>query len=131
MINRCRSNNVRVYAEIVINHTTGDGNDMNPIHYSDACETWGPKFGSGNSPFYTKYGQIKNNYYTNQPPANEYPAIPYFPSDFHCGKGIADWDDPEELCYGALAGLEDINTEKEYPKRRIATKVLKIMKFYK
>ena len=83
MINRCRSNNVRVYAEIVINHTTGDSNDMNPIHYSDTCGTWGPKSGSGGSPFYTKAGQIENNYYTNQPPANEYPAVPYFPSDFH------------------------------------------------
>ena len=86
MINRCRSNNVRVYAEIVINHMTGESNDMNPIHYSDTCGYWGPKSGSGLSPFYTWAGQIKNNYYTNQPPANEYPAVPYFPSDFHCGR---------------------------------------------
>ena len=31
---RCRSHNVRVYAEIVINHMTGDGNDVNPYHYN-------------------------------------------------------------------------------------------------
>ena len=127
MINRCRSNNLRVYAEIVINHTTGDGNDMNPIHYSDTCGNWGPKSGSGLSPFYTWAGQIKNNYYTNQPPANEYPAVPYFPSDFHCGRGIDDWDDPEELCYGSVAGLQDINTEKEYPRRRIATYIINLL----
>ena len=43
IITRCRAVNVRVYAEIVINHMTGDSNDMNPIHYSDTCGTWGPK----------------------------------------------------------------------------------------
>ena len=127
MINRCRSNNVRVYAEIVINHMTEDSNDMNPIHYSYTCNTWGPKSGSGLSPFYTHAGQIKNNYYTSQPPANEYPAIPYFPSDFHCGRGIDDWWDPEELFYGSLVGLQDINTEKEYPRKRIAGYIINLL----
>ena len=32
MINKCRSYNVRVYAEVIINHTTGDGNDVNIEH---------------------------------------------------------------------------------------------------
>ena len=127
IITRCRAVNVRVYAEIVINHMTGDSNDMNPIHYSDTCGTWGPKAGSGGSPFYTKSGQINNNYYTNKPPANEYPSVPYFPSDFHCGRGIDDWDSPEELCYGSLAGLQDLNTEKEYVQNRIATYIVDLL----
>ena len=121
MITRCRAANIRVYAEIVINHTTGDGNDMNPIHYDNICGTWGPKTGSGGSPFYTKAFQIANNYYTNKPHVNENPAVPYLPSDFHCGVGIKSWEDPIQLCYGSLAGLQDINTEKEYVQRRIAT----------
>ena len=127
IITRCRAVNVRVYAEIVVNHMTGDSNDMNPIHYSDTCGTWGPKAGSGGSPFYTKAGQISNNYYTNKPPANEYPSVPYFPSDFHCGRGITNWNDPEQLCYGALAGLQDLNTEKEYVQRRIATYIVDLL----
>ena len=127
IVNRCRAVNVRVYAEIVVNHMTGDSNDMNPIHYNDACVTWGPKTGSGGSPFYTQAGQISNNYYTNRPPANEYPSVPYLPSDFHCGIGITDWDDPLQLCYGTLAGLQDLNTEKEYVQRRIATYIIDLI----
>ena len=130
MINRCRASNVRVYAEIVINHTTGDGNDVNLIHYSGnaaPCSTWGPKPGSGGSPFFTSAFQVQNNYYTNKPPANEYPAIPYFPSDFHCGIIIEDWDDPFQLCYGNLAGLQDINTERPNVQRRIATLIVDLL----
>ena len=127
---RCRSHNVRVYAEIVINHMTGDGNDVNPYHYNgDAppCNVWGPKPGSGGSPFYNTAFQVQNNYYTNQPPGIEYPAVPYFPSDFHCSRSINNWDDPFELCFGYLAGLQDVNTEKEYPQRRIATYIVDLL----
>ena len=130
MINRCRASNVRVYAEIVINHTTGDGNDVNPLHYSGTsapCITWGPKPGSGGSPFFTASYQVQNNYYTNKPPCNEFPAIPYFPSDFHCGLTIENWDDPNQLCYGNLAGLQDINTEKVYTQKRIATLIVDLL----
>ena len=127
IINRCRAVNVRVYAELVVNHMTGDGNDMNPRHYTSTCTQWGPKEGSGGSPFYTQANQISLNYYTNKPPANEYPSVPYFPSDFHCGKGISEWDDPDQLCYGALAGLQDLNTEKEYVRKRIATYIVDLL----
>lgn len=34
MINTCRSHNVRVYADAVINHMDGNGNDMHPTHCS-------------------------------------------------------------------------------------------------
>lgn len=127
IITRCRAVNVRVYAEIVVNHMTGDKNDMNPIHYDTNCKTQGPKEGSGGSPFYTSAGQISNNYYTNSPPVMEYPSVPYFPSDFHCSRSINDWDSPEELCYGALASLQDLNTEKENVQRRIATYIVDLL----
>ena len=127
IINRCRAVNVRVYAELVVNHMTGDGHDMNSRHYTSTCIQWGPKEGSGGSPFYTQANQISLNYYTNKPPANEYPSVPYFPSDFHCVKGISEWDDPDQLCYGALAGLQDLNTEKEYVRKRIATYIVDLL----
>ena len=43
LINTCRSQGVRVYADAVVNHMTGGGNDANPEHRNpDAgCTTWG------------------------------------------------------------------------------------------
>ena len=129
IINKCRAVNVRVYAEIVINHMTREGYDINPNHYDGRppCESWGPVMGSGGSPFYTTTYQIHNNYYTHELPVNEYPAVPYFPSDFHCGDGVANWNDPFQLCYYMVANLEDINTEKEYVRRRIATYIVDLL----
>ena len=124
IINRCRSYNVRVYAEVVINHMTGEGNDMNFDHRngnSPPCSHWGEKTGSGFSPMFQTSFQYQPNYYTGKLPGTEYPAVPYFPSDFHCAKQISDWDIPKELVYGYMVGLQDLNTEKEYVQRRIAT----------
>ena len=46
MINTCRSKGVRVYADAVINHMAGNGNDMYDDHrnHAGACVHWGPKF---------------------------------------------------------------------------------------
>ena len=124
IINRCRSYNVRVYAEVVINHMTGEGNDMNVDHINGGeppCNHWGQKTGSGFSPMFQNSFQNQNNYYTGKLPVTEYPAVPYFPSDFHCAKSIEDWDDPIELVYGYMVGLQDLNTEKVYVQKRIAT----------
>ena len=124
IINRCRSYNVRVYAEVVVNHMTGEGNDMNVDHVNGdkpPCNHWGQKTGSGFSPMFQTAFQNQYNYYTGKLPATEYPSVPYFPSDFHCSKSIEDWDDPVELVYGYMVGLQDLNTEKEYVQKRIAT----------
>ena len=124
IINRCRSYNVRVYTEVVINHMTGEGNDMNKDHRNGnelSCSHWGQKTGSGFSPMYQVSYQYQNNYYTGKLPEVEYPAVPYFPSHFHCAKSIEDWDTPVELVYGYMVGLQDLNTEKEYVQKRIAT----------
>ena len=120
MINTCRSLNVRVYAEVVINHMTGVGNDCYDNHTLSDCTHFGAKGGSAGSPFW-RYGHIiENNPYTNNRFMGEYPSVPYFPSDFHCFSEIKNWDDPFDLSYSYLVTLMDVNTEKEYPRQRIA-----------
>ena len=124
IINRCRSYNVRVYTEVVINHMTQEGNDINLDHRTGGtppCDHPGPKAGSGFSPMFQTVFQYQNNYYTGKRPGNEYPAVPFFPSDFHCYKKLQNLDDPLDSVYGSLFGLQDLNTEKEYVQKRIAT----------
>ena len=120
MINKCRSVNLRVYTEITINHMTGLGNDCYDNHTLSDCSHYGAKEGTAGSPFWTFFNIIENNPYTNQKFQNEYPGVPFFPSDFHCFELINDWDDPISLSNGYLSGLVDVNTEKEYPRQRIA-----------
>ena len=84
MINKCRKNGVRIYAELVINHMCLNGNDIYEKHINNDCSTWGPVDGSAGSPFWTVKGLNKNNFYTNLPPVFEFPAVPYCISDFHC-----------------------------------------------
>lgn len=52
MINTCRKYNVRVYADAVVNHMTGNGNDAFPDHCSGS-NYWGGKNTTAGSPFYT------------------------------------------------------------------------------
>ena len=120
MINKCRSLNLRVYAEVTINHMTAFGNDRYDNHTYEDCSHGKGKSSSAGSPFWTNGYIMENNPYTNQKFQNEYPSVPFFPSDFHCGLEIKDWDDPILLAYGCVVGLNDINTEKEYPRQRIA-----------
>ena len=119
MINTCRSYNVRVYAETVINHMTGGGNDMYDDHVTESCSHWGPKSGSGGSPFWTNTYRPENNPITNERPGIEYPAVPYFTSDFHCSYDF-DENNYEGTIYGWPFGMADVNTEKEYVQQRIA-----------
>ena len=46
---------VRVYADAVVNHMTGGGNDV--LHHrtqrANSCIHWGPKNGTAASPFFT------------------------------------------------------------------------------
>jgi len=53
MINTCRSKGVRVYADAVVNHMAGNGNDMFPSH-CNGNNYWGPKNSSGGSPFWSQ-----------------------------------------------------------------------------
>ena len=53
MIYTCREAGVRVYADAVVNHMSGGGNDVWPDHIADNCDTWGAKSSSGGSPYFT------------------------------------------------------------------------------
>jgi alpha-amylase len=57
MIQHCRSVGVRVYADAVINHMSGGGNDVWAGHRNGGgggyCAKWGPKESTGLSPYFT------------------------------------------------------------------------------
>jgi len=127
MIKTCRSLGVRVYADAVINHMTGGGNDMWDEHISSQCATWGPKSSSGGSSYYTHDFMDHNSTATHDRPGLEYPKVPYDPTDFHCERSLNSWTDPFLLNYGWLVGLADLNTEKDYVRDRIATYMVDLM----
>jgi alpha-amylase len=121
MIQTCRKAGIRVYADAVINHMSGGGNDRWDQHISDQCVTWGPKTSSGGSPYYTHDFMDHNSTATHDRPGLEYPSVPYDPTDFHCERSLNSWTDPFLLNYGWLVGLSDLNTEKDYVRERIAS----------
>ena len=123
MIDICRKNKVRVYADAVINHMAGNGNDMYNDHRNNIngyCNHWGAKEGSAGSPWWTTGWQYQNNIYTGKRPGLEFPSVPYFASDFHCEKALNSWSDGNLLNVGWLSGLTDLNTGKNYVRQRIA-----------
>jgi alpha-amylase len=123
MINTCRKNNVRIYADAVINHMTGNGNDMNPDHRNSSggyCNRWGSKDAVNHSSWYTHGYQFNDNPFTNKRRSLEFPSVPYDTTDFHCERSISSWNDPFQLNYGWLVGLADLNTEKDYVRQRVA-----------
>ena len=123
MINTCRSNNVRVYADAVVNHMTGCGNDQFVDHRSasgSACNHWSKKGSTAGSPFFTHCYQYQNSSVSGVRPGTEFPAVPYGPLHFHCERSLNSWTDPLILNAGWLVGLCDLNSEDEYVRQRIA-----------
>lgn len=125
LINTCRSKGVRVYADGVINHMTGGGNDANPHHRnpSSGCATWPNKTSSlpgGHSPFYTQSYVYTQGKHTGLPPSQEFPAVPFGPTDFRCERTLGSWTDPVALNAGWLVGLTDLDTAKDNVQERIA-----------
>ncbi|GMI02596.1 hypothetical protein TrST_g12438 [Triparma strigata] len=122
MINTCRSLGVRVYADAVVNHMTGGGNDANPYHRNpDAnCQTFGAKQSTAGSPMYTQDYTYTEGEETGLPPLQEFPAAGYGPLDFHCERALNSWTDPLDLNAGWLTGLTDLNTERDNVQERIA-----------
>ena len=120
MIDKCRKNNIRIYSQIVINHMVGNGNDMYQSHKRQNCFEWGQKTGSAGSPFWTTKGRDQNNQYTGNIPVFEFPAVPYFATDFHCYKQFESKEKTDELNNGWIGDLIDLNTEKDYVQQRIA-----------
>ena len=124
MIKTCRSYGVRVYADAVVNHMSGGGNDAqehrNP---SASCTYWPGKQSSANetgSPYYTPSYTFGTNSWGEPRNVLEYPAVPYGPMDFHCDKACNSWANPMNLNTGWLTGLTDLDTSKEYVRQRIA-----------
>lgn len=125
MIATCRSFGVRVYADAVINHMSGGGNDANTHHRNPqaGCTTWGNKTSSlsgGHSPYYTQNFVYTIGNHTGKQPLQEFPGVPYGPLDFHCDRPLNSWTDPLDLNAGWLTGLTDLNTERESVQERIA-----------
>jgi alpha-amylase len=130
----CRSAGVRVYADAVVNHMVGGGNDANPYHHNPnaGCTAWGIKNSSlnmnnagtapedGPSPMFTQSYVYTVGDYTGKPPSQEFPAAHLGPTDFHCERPLNAWTDPLQLNAGWLSGLTDVNTEKENVQERIA-----------
>eukprot|EP00948_MAST-09A_sp_MAST-9A-sp1_P000980 g980.t1 len=125
LIRTCRSLGVRVYADAVINHMSGGGNDMG-MHRNQAgnsCVTWGNKSSTkvgGPSPYYTQNFVYSTSNVTGFPQSQEFPGAAYGPTDFHCERVLNSWNDPLDLNAGWLTGLTDLNTESEYVQDRIA-----------
>ena len=131
MIKTCRQNGVRVYADAVINHMAGHGNDIlnhrNFVRTNQSdptqgyCAYWGAKNGTAQSPFYTHGFTYELMEKTQDRPALEFPAVPYTMDDFHCYRRISRYDEPFDLNYGWLADLADLATEKPNVQDRIST----------
>jgi alpha-amylase len=123
MINTCRSHGVRVYADAVVNHMSGGGNDVWKSHRNGGgswCSYWGPKDSSAGSPYYTFNFMYQNSERTGLRPGIEFPGVPYISSDFHCMRDLNSWTDGFILNNGWLVGLTDLDTEQPKVQERIA-----------
>ena len=124
MIKKCRSYGLRVYADAVVNHMSGSGNDSQEHRNPNAgCTKWPGKQSSDEnmeSPYYTTGFTYKTNSWGEPSNVLEFPAVPYGPMDFHCEKSLNSWTDPNILNTGWLTGLTDLDTSKEYVRQRIA-----------
>ena len=124
MIKTCRSYGLRVYADAVVNHMSGGGNDAQEHRNPNAhCTYWPGKQSSdesNGSPYYTPSYTFGTNSWGEPRNVLEYPAVPYGPMDFHCDKACNSWANPTNLNTGWLSGLADLDTSKEYVRQRIA-----------
>lgn len=125
MIQTCRAAGVRVYADAVVNHMSGGGNDiLNHRNGSSSwCTTWGPKSTSSEaspSPYFTHNWTYEYPENTGLIPGLEYPNAAYIATDFHCERSLSSWSDPFQLNNGWLSGLADLDTENDYVRERIA-----------
>lgn len=129
MIQTCRAAGVRVYADAVVNHMTGGGNDVWESHRNGngGCALWGPKESTGKSPFFTQDFMYKTSNNTGLEPGMEYPNAAYIATDFHCERSLNSWTDPFILNNGWLVGLSDLDTESDYVRERIAAYMTELL----
>ncbi len=119
------------YADAVNNHMTGGGNDIQNHRNGggSSCTEWGPKSSSALSPYFTQDYNFVNNSNTQKHPGLEYPAVPFFTSDFHCERSLNSWTDPFILNAGWLVGLSDLNSELPYVRQRVADYWTELLSF--
>ena len=122
MIKTCRKYGVRVYADAVVNHMTYNGMDLQKHRFSEEYKHLkGEKYSSGKSPYWTPLQTYEINPYTKRGTnALEYPGVPYGPMDFHCQRLITDYKNFDNVMFGWLDNLADLNTESPYVRQRIA-----------
>ena len=123
MIKTCRTHGVRVYADAVVNHMTYNGMDLQKHRFEAEDDQYliGDKYSTAQSPFWTPYKTYELNPYTKRGTNYlEYPGVPYGPMDFHCQKKISDYQDFDNVMFGWLDNLADLNTESVYVRQRIA-----------
>ena len=107
----CKTAGVRVYADAVVNHMSGGGNDIlnHRNGSSDWCTNWGGKGTSDNSgkgsPYFTHNWTYEKAQNTGLIPGLEYPNAAYIPTDFHCECSLSSWTDPFQLNKGMVVGL--------------------------
>jgi alpha-amylase len=70
------------------------------------------KYSTSGSPFWTPYKTYEKNPFTKRGTnCLEYPKVPYGPMDFHCQRPITDYTNFDNVMYGWLENLADLNTE--------------------
>lgn len=126
MIQTCRRAGVRVYFDAVLNHMSGNGNDIQN-HRNGDCSLYSGHNATAGSPYYTWGQTFLINPFTGTRPTLEYPAVPYGPTDFHCERSLSSWTDGEVVTKGWLVGLTDLNSEKPYVQDRIATYLVDVL----
>ncbi|KAI5786947.1 alpha amylase [Pyronema domesticum] len=126
MTQACRKAGVRVYADAVLNHMSGQGNDIQN-HRNTDCSLYSGHNATANSPYFTSGNTFLISPFTNTRPTLEYPAVPYGPTDFHCERSLNDWNSGDIITKGWLVGLTDLNTERDYVQDRLATYVVDLL----
>lgn len=127
MINACRAAGVRVYADAVLNHMSGQGTDIQNHRVSDGCTYHSGHNATENSPYYTSGNTYLINPFTKTRPTLEFPAVPYGPTDFHCERSLNDYNSGDNITKGWLVSLTDLNTEKPYVQDRLATYLVDLL----
>ncbi|CAG9562055.1 unnamed protein product [Danaus chrysippus] len=99
MTKRCNKVGVRIYADVVVNHTTGS-------HKSN-------KGTGGSTADFDKYS---------------YPSVPYNVENFHSFCIINNYYNATEVRNCQLLGLKDLNQTEEYVRQNIANYINKLIK---
>ncbi|XP_018335150.1 alpha-amylase-like isoform X1 [Agrilus planipennis] len=100
MVRRCNNVGVRIYADAVINHMTGDRGDA---------------VGTGSSTAATS--------------SEEYPAVPYHAEHFHPSCSVNNYNDANNVRNCELSGLKDLDQSNSYVAGKIIDYMNKLISY--